>query len=65
MEFDCKNQNVRYLYRLSRDVNGETIYRKDWDDSFSPVILNSTEEKLYKIVCENQSFLCKLPFFCK
>jgi hypothetical protein len=65
VEFDCKNQNMRILYELSRDADENIIYEENGRDSFSPVIPDSPGEKLYKIACENQSFLCKLPFLCK
>jgi hypothetical protein len=67
LEYDCKNQNTRTTYVLSYDADGNVIYKEDHttESSFSPVIPGSIDEKLYKIACENQSFLCKLPFFCK
>lgn len=67
LEYDCKNQDVRTSYILSYDANGNVIYKEDHttDSSFSPVIPGSVDGDLYKIACEKQSFLCKLPFFCK
>jgi hypothetical protein len=65
-EFDCENKNMRFLDYLSYDADGKIIYEEDHTtDSFFPVVPDSNGEKLYKLACENQSFLCRLPFICE
>jgi hypothetical protein len=64
VEIDCKNQNLRYLYSISYGADKKIVYEEGLaTDSFSPVVPGSLGEGFYKLACENQSFLCKLPFF--
>lgn len=66
VEFDCKNRNMRFLYYLSYDADGKIIYEENHTtDSFFPVFPDTNGEKLYKLACESQSLLCRLPFICK
>jgi hypothetical protein len=67
-EINCKNQTARPVYYSSYGTDGiiyEENHENDTANSFSPIIPGSVGEYIYKLACENQSFLCRLPFICE
>jgi len=67
-EINCKNQNLRPIYYSSYGTDCviyEENHENDTTNSFSPIIPGSVGEYIYKLACENQSFLCRLPFICE